>query len=308
MDKRQSIDAVRKAHPVDAMLFGDMGAAAAHLCEDLSNAFIGKQFDFMDIGEFQALKTPAKMNRIYWREILFRVHWAAALNIMRHQRWQAACISAFNAPPNFWAFAASLRGLLEGSQDAWYSLGSVVATLAQERTRLESALTGRLANAIWINPEFEERLIHFVYARRIGKDQQEMTPKAHRAREPKDYRNAIGLPEERRDAFRLLYDHLCGICHPTAFSLAPFSEQIGDNSIQIRAAQDSVEIQALCREYEPVVTDCLSLSVTTSVLCLKALNWFPLSEVKCDDVERWNFDDVPAWRKARVAASAGIVH
>jgi hypothetical protein len=135
-----------------------------------------------------------------------------------------------------------------------------------------------------------------------------MAPKGHKALEPKDYRNAIGLPEERRKAFGLLYDHLCGICHPTAFSLAPFSEQIGDNSIRMRAGQDSAEILTLCREYEPVISDCLSMSVTTSVLCLKALNWFSLPEVKCEEVGRWNFDDVPAWRKAQVAASTGIVH
>lgn len=308
MEKRQAIDAIRKAHPIDVSLFGDMGAVAAHLCEDLSNALNAKQFDFMDGGEFQALKTASKRNQVYWREILYRVHWAAALNVMRHQRWQAACVSAFNTPGNLLAFAASLRGLLEASQDAWYSLGFVVKTLAQDRTRIESALTGRLASAVFLNPEFEERLIHFVYARKVGKEQRETAPTSHIALEPKDYRNAIGLPEEQREVFRQLYDHLCGICHPTAFSLVPFWEQIGDNSIRIRSGRDDLQIQALCLEYEPVVTHCLSLSVTTSALCLKALNWFPLSEVKCATVEGWNFDDIPAWRKAQVAASKGIVH
>jgi hypothetical protein len=308
VEKRQAIDAIRKAHPIDVMLFGEMGAVAAHLCEDLSNAFNGKQFDFMDVGEFQTLKTASKSNQVYWREILYRVHWAAALNVMRHQRWQAACVSAFNNPANLLAFAASLRGLLEASQDAWYSLGFVVKTLAQDRTRIESALTGRLANADFRNPEFEERLIHFVYARKVGKEQRETAPTSHIALEPKDYRNAIGLPEEQREVFRLLYDHLCGICHPTAFSLLPFWEQIGENCIRIRSGRDDIQIKALCLEYEPVVTHCLSLSVTTSALCLKALNWFPLSEVKCASVEHWNFDDIPAWRKAQAADSSGNVH
>ena len=110
MDKRQSIDAVRKAHPVDAMLFGDMGAAAAHLCEDLSNAFIGKQFDFMDIGEFQALKTPAQDESDLLEGIYFRVHWAAALNIMRHQRWRASTLSAFDASCKLLGFRRELAG------------------------------------------------------------------------------------------------------------------------------------------------------------------------------------------------------
>ncbi len=307
MEMKESIDEIEKAHPDDAILFGTMGAVAAHLCEDLSKGFNGKQFEFMDVGEFQALKGVSQMNQIYWREILFRVYWAAALNIMRHQRWQSACIRAFNTPANLLAFSASLRGLLEASQDAWYSLGFVAETLAQDRTRIESALTGRLADAVFINPEFEERLIHFVYARKVGKEQRESAPSSHIALEPKDYRNAIGLPEEEREAFRLLYDHLCGICHPTTFSLLSFWETDG-TSIRINPGRDDIQIQALCHEYEAVISFCLSLSATTSALCLKALNWFPLAEVQCVDVERWNFNDIPAWRKAQAAASRGIVH
>jgi hypothetical protein len=260
----------------------------------------------MSIGEFQSLDGVSQMNRVYWREILFRVYWAAALNMMRHQRWQSACIRAFDSPANLLAFAASLRGLLEASQDAWYSLGSVVNTLAQDRKRIESALLGRLADKLFVNSEFEDRLIHFVYARKVSKDQREITPISHISLDPKDYRKAVGLPEEEREAFRLLYDHLCGICHPTAFSLLSFWETEG-TSIRISLGRDDIQNRALCQEYEAAISSCLSLSATTSALCLKALNWFPLVEVQCPDVEHWNFDDVPAWQKAQAAAAREVI-
>jgi hypothetical protein len=34
-----------------------------------------------------------------------------------------------------------------------------------------------------------------------------------------------GLPEAAREWFRKLYDELCGVCHPTAFSLSLFWDQ-----------------------------------------------------------------------------------
>jgi hypothetical protein len=144
MEQQWSIDTMTSAHPVDAALLGTIGAAAAHLCEDLSNSFIGKQFEFMNLGEYQALGNAAETNRIYWREILFRIYWAAAVNIMRHQRWQAACVRAFSAPANLLGFGASLRGLLEGAEDAWYSLRPVLQSLAQNRSQIECALTGSM--------------------------------------------------------------------------------------------------------------------------------------------------------------------
>lgn len=76
--KKQCVDDIEKAHPVGATLFGSMGAVAAHLSEELEGGFIGKRFEFMDVGEFQAIAHSGRLsevNRIYWREILYRVYW-----------------------------------------------------------------------------------------------------------------------------------------------------------------------------------------------------------------------------------------
>lgn len=110
MEQQRWIDTITNAHPVDAELFGMMGAAAAHLCEDLSKCFVDKRFEFMDLGEFQALERPSQIGRIYWAEMLFRVYWAAALNIMRHQRWQGGCIHAFSPSPESAGFRCESAG------------------------------------------------------------------------------------------------------------------------------------------------------------------------------------------------------
>lgn len=308
--KKRSLDENMKAHPIDAMLFGSLGAVTAQMCQDLSKGFIGKKFEFMDVGEFQVIAHAGRMgavNHIYWKEMLYRVYWASALNIMRHQRWQTASIRAFAEPANLLAFASSMRGMLEGVQDAWYSLNGVPETFARDRSYIQSALAGTMRDKGFLNKELENRLIHFIYGRKLGKTEKEMMPISHVALEPKDYRNAIGLPDDEREMWRQLYDELCGICHPTAFSLNSFWQE-NNGRVEIVRPDDSYHILDLCKKYKDVINSALSLSVTQPAMCFKALNWFSMPEIKCPEIENWNFEDIPAWKKIQTAIAAGTVH
>lgn len=288
-----------KQHPVDAALFGPVGAYAATFCEDITKEFYGKQFEFMDPKKFGEIKDLTTLNQIYWKELLFRAYWAAALNIMRHQRWQAACVAAFTPCPNLLSFTAALRGLVEASADAFYSLRPVPVTLAENQDLIEPALQGTLQD-VGIIQELEDRLIHFVYGRKLAKTEKATTPNSHVALEPKEYRNAMGLPEMERIGFAQLYDELCGFCHPTGFSLAfLWHQDVRENAttVHITSGRDDERILAFCRKFENTIQLALSLSVTASALCLKMLNRFSLLEVRSATIERWNFDDIPAWRK-----------
>jgi hypothetical protein len=186
------IDIMKEAHPADTTLFGPEGAFAATLCAEITKEFYGKQFNFMDVNTFDQIKDIKQLNQIYWRELLFRAYWAAALNLMRHQRWQSACVAALTPSANLLSFAASLRGLVEASSDAFYSLRPVPPTLAFNRDIIEPALKGQL-NEVSIIQELEDRLIHFVYGRKISKSEKGAAQDSHIALEPKEYRNAIDL-------------------------------------------------------------------------------------------------------------------
>ena len=163
--EQDPIEEMTTAHPVDTELFGALGAATAHLCEDLSNCFTNKRFEFMPHAEFEAIESVPEVARVYWREMLFRVYWAAALNIQRHQRWQAGSVRAFSAPAHILVFAASLRGLLEASQDAWYSLRQAPTLLAENRQMIAAALSGKAGDNFGVAEELEDRLIHFISGR-----------------------------------------------------------------------------------------------------------------------------------------------
>lgn len=174
--------------------------------------------------------------------------------------------------------------------------------LAENQQAIDAALIGSLGHEFGVSEELENRLIHFIYGRKVEKGKREMTPECHVAREPKDYRNAIGLPEEEREAFKDLYDELCGICHPTAFSLT-FLWEDEATGVRITDGQDDLHIRHICHKYKRTIGIALGLSVTLSALCLKTLNWFSLPEIKCTAIERWDFDAIPAWRKVQAAAS-----
>ena len=104
------------------------------------------------------LRNLSEINRIYWSEMLFRVRWAAGLNL-RHQRWQAGCVDAADSPANFLSFAANLRGLIEASLDANYSLGQVPYALASCHTGIRFALEGK-SLPLHVAGEMEDRLSH----------------------------------------------------------------------------------------------------------------------------------------------------
>jgi hypothetical protein len=199
--------------------------------------------------------------------------------------------------------------LVEASLDAFYSLSPVPLLLTEKQIEIESALKGSMENAV-VSKELEDRLIHFVYGRKVGKADKVATPTSHVAFEPKEYRNAAGFPEAERESFRELYDDLCGICHPTAFSLAFLwgTAQGKATIVRLGGGDDETEIKGLCKKYEETITFAMSLSVTLSALCLKALNSFSLPEVSSARIDPWNFESVPLGRKIQAARSRGSVH
>lgn len=288
----------------DAVLFGPLGAMAAELCTRVCADAEGRQFPFLKKEVFSSLGL-ADVARIYWREMLFRVYVGAVAQLARHRRWQAGCVSSFAEPSNLLSFASNLRGLTESALDAWWTFRKVSGSLSRDRALIQAALAGRARQEV-VAPELEDCLIHFLYGRKLSRSEGEVQPASHRALEPKDYRDGAGLPPEERDGFRALYDELCGICHPTAFSFTP-TLRFREGGLSVGAAQDGPMILRLCEQYGSPIRTALSFGVTAPAVCLKLLNRFSLNPVASGFLERWCFDDVPLWRKA-AAAMAETIH
>jgi len=283
-------------YPLDEELFGPLGAAAKKLCNDLTKEAHRREYRFIPNDVFAQLGDPARMQQVYWQEMFLRAHWAATLNLLRHERWQDGCVSAYQEPANFFSFAANLRGLVEAALDAQYSLGAVPMTLAENYNSIQAALQGTLNRAV-ICSDVEDRLIHFVYARKLDKQEQDTAPASHRALEPRDYRNGLGLPDMERERFRQLYDDLCGVCHPTAVGLGSLWDTLPTGAVQLTPLDDRAAIKTFYEQHKEAIQFALSLSVTTSALCLWTMNRFTIPDARCEPIEKWDLSDIPAWKK-----------
>ncbi len=293
----QATNVASGRYPLDGELFGPLGAAARKLCTDLTSMAHLREYRFMQNELFAKITDSGRMQQVYWQEMFLRVHWAAILNLLRHGRWQAGCVAAYQTPGNFFSFAANLRGLIEAALDAQYSLGAVPMRLAELHTDIQRVFRGERNRRFVISSEIEDRLIHFVYARKLDKQEQRTVPDIHRALDPKEYRNAVGLPEQYRDAFRLLYDDLCGYCHPTAIGLGLLWQTLPSGALQIADLDDRATITRFVAKHNDAIQFALSVSVTTSALCLRTMNRFDFPAVHCEAVEQWNFSDIRAWEK-----------
>ena len=156
--------------PTPHSLFGPSTVAYIQILDDMAQDLAAANYRFMDSQKFDELlaSNPGEAARVYWLELLFRAHWAAASNIMRHKRWLNGCLRMYEDRPNFLGFAACLRGFVEASADACHSLNPVPLTLAQNHRAIAEALTGK-ASGILTCGELEESMIHFQFARKPEK-------------------------------------------------------------------------------------------------------------------------------------------
>ena len=170
-------------------LFGEAGIAYHGLMASLASSVTGTSYHFMEHDKFRQFleRSPSEGIRVYWTEILARAHWAAASNILRHKRWHDACLKLYSSEPNFLGFTACLRGLLEASSDAFYSLGAIPLTLADHHGSIKAILSGN-ATSYTISQELEDMLIHFHYARKTAKG--EAVPVSNKAQSADMYLRA----------------------------------------------------------------------------------------------------------------------
>lgn len=272
-------------------LFGTAGVTFARIAAGLLPDLIGRKYQFMALEEYRAISysSIADSQRIYWREILYRAHWAAATTILRHREWQLACVRLWREPPNYLAFCSALRGLVESAVDAFYSLKLVPLTLAELHVVVEEALSDR-SNTVTTSSEVEDGLIHFLYGRRMLKG--EVAPKSHVAETIDTY--IKGTDPEERFGLKALYAVLCQVTHPAAHSLAWMVDQDND-TVVLTGGDDRTMILSLCGDYTAALDHMHMSCMNSALLTLKVLNHFGLRETYSPFADKLKFGNIPAW-------------
>lgn len=270
---------------VKTNLFGKAGEVYPRILKNIVEEASGVAYPFKSDDEFKALLMN-DMHRVYWEEILYRVHWAVVVNSVRHLRWFDACVVHSSTHPNYLAFSAALRGLLESSADVSFSLAAVPLTLASASGKIIKALDGSLDADFIVSAELEDALIHFHHARGVKK--QEEVPPTHKAKTATNYINAIEMDEY---PVRDLYSELCQLVHPAKQSLH-WSSRLNKEGWSTEGFNDIESIHDLIGRYEESISWIQQSSGNTVVFLAQVLNMLPLEQLHIYSVKHLDMSGI----------------
>lgn len=250
------------------------------------------RYAWMETAKFQALATQdnAAGMSIYWSEILGRAHLAAAASIIRSYQWCAGMNASYEAQL-FLPYCASFRGLLESVADTHDSLNNVALTLARSHADIERALSGKM-EAILVSSELENALIHFSFARRVGKSSG--ASPTHIAKTAADYfRSVASIAPFDVNA---LYGELCQLTHPAAPTVHYLLDHENGDTAVFSANREKLFIEMLASANKGVFPWLLMYAFNSSILLLKVLRSFNRTEYHVRYVERMTAESMPAWK------------
>jgi len=279
---------------------------------DNNELFVGSltrptySFTKMDEFKHKLVDDPVEGAWIYWHEMLARAHMAAVTSVYRSRQWvESISISAQHS--NALGFAASLRGLIESAADTATSLIKVPMTLAEQHKEIDKMLRRKpLKRGFMINSELEDELIHFVFARKLGKDSP--APRSHAAKTVSEYLKI--LDNANISGIRDTYQKLCDLTHPGASSILIWlSASESEENWRLQLGQEDDVIEFLATDHERLILELLMYAFNAPALVLAVLNYFPPKDFHTPKIKHWNLSGIPAWvdiskrlRKAKIYA------
>lgn len=286
--------------PLAEFVFRENGRVFVPLLDALCAEMKSPTYRFMDAKKFEEMiaNDIRTAQKIYWQEILQRAHLSVWAALLRHHRWVSGVLLAAQAN-NFIAFASAFRGLIESAADAYYSLADVPMTLAEYRGKILLALEGKL-DAVLLAGVLEERLIHFMYARKIEKG--EVVADYHKAKSAREYLSE--LQQANEGLIHTCYSELCQITHPARLSVLSFIAFKGEDELELRTDADQGNIRAFCAKHQNAVPRLFQHGLNPALLVLKLLNHFPRAELYTHGfLDSVSVDHIQPWPRIMKAMS-----
>lgn len=262
---------------------------------DVVNKIEHKNYGYTDLGGYLNIYIQGLSNgdirqsqKIYWQEILLRVHFAAVTSLIRTQKWLSGVVLG-RETKNVLVFSASLRGFLEATVDSYYSLESLPTSLALNFKNINSALKGEL-NQSFTNDELESKLIHFQFAKK-GKKGSDASVNV--ARTNVEYIKSFDL---ENIGIRELYSELCEVTHPAANSINCFTEEIvvsEHHSYSVTSTEtDNGVILEIIRKYWKQINSLLKMGMSLYCICLKLLTLFDFEDIHSEYINDSIFNTI----------------
>jgi hypothetical protein len=278
-------------------IFGDFIDPYIPIFDLISESTESIQYKFISDTDFAAILERDKSEGmyIYWQEIIFRAHLAGLTSILRHKHWMNAMIQSVSYE-NYFAFAASTRGLIEAAADTFDALRLVPSTLADQYLHIRSSLD-RSQSEFYVSKELEDNLIHYSHARTSKNNIKLSYP--HKAKNAKEYLDILSGADEKQ--IYECYSFLCDITHPSYASVLFFLDINEDGSLILyQKNPDSVNILNFISKYKNMMQNLFHMSLNPAILTLRLINKLSIKNLFISTLENINLDSIPLWGKMKM--------
>ena len=283
----------------------DMREIFKQYCEiysDVVGKIEHKKYQYTDLEGYMSLYVDGlskgdirESSKIYWQEILQRVHFAAVTSLIRTKKWLEGVVHGIEVK-NLLVFSSSLCGFLEATVDSYYSLESLPTLMALNFNIINAAVRGELNNSI-VQEEIENKLIHFQFAKKGKRGKDAEVKIAHTNI---DYIKSFDL---ENIGIKELYSDLCEVTHPAANSVNCFTKEkiVSENHSYIITSTESDDliISELIGKYSNQIKQLLKIGLSLYCLCLKILTLFDYEDVHSEYIDKSVFSKLSnkkSWR------------
>ena len=202
------------------------------------------------------LRDPAEALRIYWQEILQRVHEANIVSMQRTLKWFDGVILGVEQA-NLFVFAASFRGLIESIADALDALKisneslemkqETIRDLLERRISYDRSLSTEVFECQYLDDRLEAALIHFSHGRDTWQEETK-PPKSHKKKTFRQYAQSLDskYSEEASAAWR----ELCQLAHPSLSSVEAYLTPLDNQGSKFHVGKDNDYLMILRFTYK----------------------------------------------------------
>jgi len=239
-----------------------------------------QSYSFMPLDKFKShVCSPnglARLNQIYWTEMLHRAHLASCTSLRRNLGWiEAVCMSY--AQVNYLGFSASLRGFVESVGDSADVLLHMPENIARDHKMIKRCIDGNEASRAVAARDMEDELIGYSHARHVHK--KEEVPRSHKAKQTQYYVKWLSDFAKLSDLEKL-YKQLCDVMHPAASSVlyqfVPVLGSDGEVIFKPELEADRFHIERTLCEFGNAISRLICFAFDPGLITLRVLHRFAL--------------------------------
>lgn len=237
---------------------------------------------------------PHQINQIYWRELLFRAHISVSSSLLRTCRLMDATAREYGNS-NLPGWASCARALIESVGDSVDILQHIPITVSENYHSIAWCIGGKEDRALHAALDLEEKLIEFIYARKLKSGEKGNIPESYIAKPTRYYIET--LEKFQIGDINALYSELCELSHPAAASVQyMFSSDDEGRSFCIRDQNDRDALNGILKNHRSSFEGLMMVAFNSIFISFWLLDGFDLFP-RIPPIRKVDFSNIPLWKK-----------